>query len=226
MYARHELIWLTPDGWQAAARGTPQQRLAIARWAAQDWPLVARRAEPGAGADQVCLGLALPPDPHSGEKIRIALQVSADGVARNAAPLPLRQVLEVLPASWQAAAAALADAALGLNLRAYGSAALQALTAQAYLRPSSDLDLLLSPVYYVQLRAGMALLQKYAPLLPLDGEIIFPQGHAVAWKEWLGTEASGARVLVKQADGVRLLDRQHLLDTLRQASGATCGAAT
>lgn len=215
MYPRHELAWLTPQGWCSAADATPGQRLAVARWAAHDWPLVARRAQPGSAADQASLGLALPTDPHSGVKIRVALQVPAAQVARTAPPLLLRQVLAVLPAPWQAAAARLADAALGLTLRVYGSAALQVLTGQTYLRPASDLDLLFYPATAIELRAGLALLEKYARLLPLDGEIIFPHGHAVAWKEWCQAETSDARVLVKQPDTVHMMTRDALVATLR-----------
>jgi phosphoribosyl-dephospho-CoA transferase len=49
--------------------------------------------------------------------------------------------------------------------------------------------------------------------LPLDGEIVFPSGDAVAWKEWAGAE----RVLVKRASAVRLAPVAELLSTLEDA---------
>jgi phosphoribosyl-dephospho-CoA transferase len=48
-------------------------------------------------------------------------------------------------------------------------------------------------------------------LLPLDGEIEFPSGHAVSWKEWLGQGHAADRVLAKHLDTVALLRRDQLL---------------
>lgn len=218
MYARHSLVWLTAAGWEAArAAAPPEHGAAIERWRDAGWPLVVRRRDPNAGDAELCLGLALPPDPLSGDKLRIALRAPLATVARGAPPLALKDVLAAAPEQWRRDLALLNEAGVGLNLRVYGSLALQTLTGLAYLRPTSDIDLLLAPLTEHQLRAGLALLRRYAEDLPLDGEIVFPNGDAVPWKEWLSAEASHARVLVKGRDGVHLAPLSALLATLRSA---------
>lgn len=236
MFARHNLVWLTAEGWNAAhafARADPARdgdaadaadagTAALERWRLADWPLVARRRDADAAADEACIGLALPPDA-GGIKRRIALRVPAAGVAKTAPPLALAKALALLaeqaaaPAAWQPALAALRDDAVGLDLRVYGSLALQALTGLSYLRAGSDIDLLLQPHSDQQLRAGLALFGRHAAALPLDGEIVFPRGEAVAWKEWAAAQASGARVLVKEHNIVRLMPPELLAATLRAA---------
>lgn len=214
MCARHRLVWLSAPGWLAVRAGAaPEHAAALQRWQDADWPLVARRRD--ADADEVCLGLALPPDPASGAKLRIALRAPAAGVARSAPPLALKAVLATLPEPWRGQLAQLNEASLGLDFRVYGSAALQALTGLPYLRPSSDIDLLLHPATEQQLRSGLALLARFDTTLPLDGEIVFPNGEAAAWKEWAAAEAGHARVLVKGAEAVRLASVSALLATLR-----------
>ena len=46
------------------------------------------------------------------------------------------------------------------------------------------------------LDAALALLGKHAQRLPLDGEIVFPGGRAVAWKEWAAARAGARRLPV------------------------------
>jgi phosphoribosyl-dephospho-CoA transferase len=94
----------------------------------------------------------------------------------------------------------------------FGSLAMQTLTGERYLGDSSDIDLLLRPRDHAQLAAGLALVASHAGRLPLDGEIEFPLGHAVSWKEWLGACTDPAdRVLAKRLDAVALLRRDTLL---------------
>lgn len=259
MYARHELVWLTAQGWDAAqafaharenakagagdtdtASGgavKAEVMAALERWRLAGWPLVARRRDADASADEACLGLALPPDPVSEIKLRIGLRVPAGGVATTAPPLALKDAVGRLTASasasvslsapaaslppvlaaWLPALAALRDEATGLDVRVYGSLALQALTGLPYLRPASDIDLLLQPASDRQLCAGLALFTRHAVRLPLDGEIVFPRGEAVSWKEWAAAQASGARVLAKERDTVRLIPPALLAATLKAA---------
>jgi len=238
MFARHELAWLGPEGWrQVLDAAAPEHAAAIQAWQRADWPLVVRRADVGQAAGEVALGLALPPRPGDGRKLRIPCRVHADRVRRYAAPLPLAQLvaqlgvqsgaqfvaqcLNVLP-HWHAALAALEAeaAARGITLRVYGSAALQLLTGQAYLRDTSDIDLLAQPRDRAQLDAALSLLCAYARVLPLDGEIVFPGGRAVAWKEWDAAlqGAPGTRVLVKEMERVSLVTTDALLATLEEAA--------
>jgi len=220
MYARHDLIWLTTAGWSAklAAHAAPvgtqpraaapvaaaSARAALALWRERDWPLIVRRREPDAPDGAVCAGLAAPPDRASGAKLRLPLQIDARYIARHERPLPLQAVLAALPPTWRAQFAALAADAASYDIRVYGSLSMQALTGQPYLRPGSDIDLVFRPTSAQQLDAGLALLAAHSAQLPLDGEIVFPSGQAVAWKEWHAAQASAARVLVKAHATVNL----------------------
>jgi phosphoribosyl-dephospho-CoA transferase len=212
MHWRHDLVWLSDAGWEAARRGAETAHAeAMLRWQAQGWPCVARRQEPGVDDSQVCLGLALPPDPATGIKQRIALQASLHAVTRASRPLLLRDAFDAAPPAWRRALASLSTQ---LPLHVYGSLALQSITGAAYLGPRSDIDLLLYPTRTDALQAALALLEAAAHELPLDGELVFPGGAAVAWKEWIAAQRDGARVLVKERGGVRLASCSALLATL------------
>jgi len=246
MFARHDLAWLSVGGWRAVLAAAAADHVpAIAAWQRADWPLVVRRADVGQAPDEVALGLALPPRPEDGRKLRIPCRVHASGVRRSTPPLPLAQLVALLGAQcvtpsgaqcgapssaqfvdtlphWRGSLGALeAEAARqGIALRVYGSAALQVLTGQAYLRDTSDIDLLVQPRDRAQLDATLALLCAYADTLPLDGEIVFPGARAVAWKEWAAAlrSAPGTRVLVKEINGVSLAAMDVLLATLEEAA--------
>lgn len=205
-WQRHCLAWLDDTGWRQvqAAAADPRQRQTTQQWQHRQWPLVLRRADPDAAADEACAGLALAPD-GDGAKLRIAVRVARAHVQRLRAPLTLAEVLAAgpsLPPGWHAALMALQHT--GLPLRVFGSLSWQVLTGQPYLRPQSDIDLLWQPSQRAELARGIRLLQQHARSLPLDGEILFADGDAVAWKEWAQVEGDAARVLVKGTSGVRL----------------------
>jgi phosphoribosyl-dephospho-CoA transferase len=215
MFSRHELLFLTADGWHQALATADAERALLERWQAHDWPLVVRRREPGSGADTVSLGLPAPPTA-GGIKHRFACTVPVAAVARRQAPLALAAIVASAPARWQGALAALlADAAQAgaPPLQVFGSCAMQALTGLSYVGTASDIDLLLDVATLAQLEAGLALLGRHVSALPLDGELVFPGGAAVAWKEWAG--AADQRVLVKSVDAVRLLPKAQLLARLQ-----------
>lgn len=211
MFSRHELAWLSNPGWDAALEcALPGQHAAIEQWRRADWPAIVRRADAGLEPGSVSLGIALPPA-QDGSKGRIALNIPKMQVARRRAPLALADAARAAPERWRKGLGELAGA---LTLQAYGSLAMQAITGQSYLTPASDIDLLFVPADAASLRAGLALLEQYAALLPLDGEIVFPSGEAVAWKEWISAGRHDARVLVKDAGAVRLAPMAQLLATL------------
>jgi phosphoribosyl-dephospho-CoA transferase len=208
MFSRHDLVWLTGRGWGAALeRALPGQRAAIEQWRREDWPAVVRRADIGLAAGGVSLGIPLPPT-SDGVKGRIALNASEIDVAQRRPALALTAAARAAPAHWRTTLDALAAS---LPLQAYGSLAMQAITGQAYLTPASDIDLLFFPSNRNALHAGLALLEQHCTMLPLDGEIVFPSGAAVAWKEWLVAGRNEARVLVKDAGAVRLAPMAELM---------------
>lgn len=211
MYSRHDLVWLTPEGWDAAAQAANADRDAVELWRREGWPAVVRRADALASPDTVSLGIAMPPDA-TGSKRRIALRVQASHVAKHRPPLPLGDAIGAAPSVWRNALSALAAAAPGL--RVYGSLSFQSLTGQRYLTDTSDIDLLATPTMASALARTLALLTEHAQGLPLDGEIVFPSGDAVAWKEWRNAVINQARVLVKSLNAVRLADLGSLAATL------------
>jgi phosphoribosyl-dephospho-CoA transferase len=215
MYSRHDLVWLTPDGWQSAlAQAKPAERQALERWQREDWPAVVRRRDADALPSVVSAGVALPPERDTGIKPRIALRVDASGIARRSPALPIAQVTTAAPPEWRVALDGLTENAHELELRAYGSLALQSITGLPYLTPSSDIDLLFAPATRAQLGTGIELLTAACGHLPLDGEVVFPNGDAVAWKEWRDAATMGAKVLVKSQYAVRLADPAALLNML------------
>jgi phosphoribosyl-dephospho-CoA transferase len=217
MYRRHDLVWLTPDGWDTALHGLEgaPRELAL-RWRTRDLPAVVRRTEPGTPPTLLCLGIPAPPDVHSGQKVRLGFAAERRHVATVRPAMALDDA--EAPVSWQPGLASLRIAlrAAGIDCRVFGSLAMQTLTGDRYLGAASDVDLLLRPLDGAQLEAGLALVARHAQSLPLDGEIEFPFGHAVSWKEWLGAEAQAHRgddrVLAKHLDMVALMRRDELLD--------------
>jgi phosphoribosyl-dephospho-CoA transferase len=213
---RHDLVRLSPEGWETVCRGLSGVAHDLARrWGERDLPAVVRRTEPGTPPDMLCLGIPAPPDALSGQKLRVGFAVEASQVAAARSPLTLAEV--VAPPVWQAALASLDHALrdVGLECRVFGSVAMQTLTGERYLGTGSDIDLLLRPASAAQLRAGLRQLERHAAMLPLDGEIEFPSGHAVSWKEWLGQDGqerhAADRVLAKHLDTVALLRCDDLL---------------
>lgn len=204
MSARHDLVWLTRSGWGAALEQAPQHDAVLRDWFEHDWPLVVRRQEPGAGDAVLSLGMPLPLA--EGVRQRVALVVQLAQIARQTPPLTIADALACAPSTWLAPLLALQRDFTGLDLRVYGSLAMESITGLPYLRPESDIDLLLRPATRAELHAGAALLAQHAQLLPLDGEIVFPNGDAVSWKEWSAARRDGARVLVKSLHSVRLAD--------------------
>jgi phosphoribosyl-dephospho-CoA transferase len=221
MTARHDLIWLSGAGWDAAQRAaTPAQQPILAHWRQAGWPATVRRRDADATPQQVCLGLTLPIDASGAARVRLGLRCMEADVARWRRPLTLQEAAQALPPAWRDAYAGLERQAAvdRLDIRVYGSLALQALSGAPYLTARSDIDLAFFPLDAAQLSKGLALLDDTSQRLPLDGEIVFPSGQAVAWKEWRNalSAQSRARVLVKRIDRVLLAEPADLLDEFRE----------
>lgn len=221
MLQRHSLVWLSQEGWKRATAELPKDcREDADTWCRHDWPAVVRRPDKDALASRsakIALGLSPAPvenKPGGGRK-RIAFVASPEDVARTAMPLLLADVMASAPDRWRSSLAELADAGerAGVTLRAFGSLAWQHLTSKTCMTARSDVDLLFHPASVQQLDKGLELLSAHASHLPLDGEIVFPNGDAVAWKEWqqARTSSAGCRVLVKNLCGVRLAPAAQML---------------
>lgn len=220
MCARHDLVWLSDQGWRRARDMAPAGCSdMIGMWRQADWPAIVRRADADLLPDQLSLGIAMPPRPTDACKTRVGFRVQRCAISRISSPLSIAQIREATPESWRTFLDALDGEATGqgLTIRVYGSVALQALTRQSYLTAASDIDVLLRPVTHAQLHCGLDLLNSYSRHLPLDGEVVFPSGQAVAWKElWAALRAKSAhRVLVKEMHKVSLAATDDLLATMK-----------
>jgi phosphoribosyl-dephospho-CoA transferase len=195
---RHGLHRPTAAGWQAALDGADAaDRALLATWRRADLPLVAARQD-GVAPGLVRLGLAAP----ARRRVTLAL---APAQLREAAPFPAAAAIEsLLPGAmrpaWRDVAGALAGA------RVFGSYGWQLLTGMAYVHAHSDIDLLRPVADAADADAVAARLAAAPAVLPrLDGELLFADGSAVAWREWQAWRAArSGEILVKRIDGVRL----------------------
>ena len=234
---RHGLVTITAAGW-AQVRTRPwddEAAACLAHWAAHRLPLVVARQPPvpagaEAGDQTVSLGL---PAPLRWSRRRIALQLPrnlllhADAVAfpTMAAVVPLL-ALQAAPA-WHALRHGLDR--LGCSARVYGSHGWQALTGLPYLHPTSDLDLLLPVADADAADAVVRCLAQAdadgaAPRL--DGELVFPDGAAVSWREWRAWRAGAAAgVLVKRLRSARLEHESGWIGAVEAAEGGAAATA-
>lgn len=211
---RHQLLRLRDSAWLRLLADTanlsahPSARSALTLWARHGHPVVVSRQAPGLPADTpLAAGL---PAPLSLGRARIALALRADEVLFvDAFPLAA-EVLPTLGApqrpGWQALCTQLD--ALEVPARVYGSHGWQQLTGLGYVRAGSDLDLLLPVSTPEQADAVVRALGAAPAGLPrLDGELLWPDGAAVAWREWAAWRAGqvGA-LLVRRIDGVNLAE--------------------
>ena len=116
----------------------------------------------------------------------------------------LREALAYLPAGIGKTAVRVLQTMdqLGLEVSVYGSAFWSHAGQACCMSPSSDLDLLLSPGSATQARQSLACLHtlRAEEEVGLDGEMLLPDGSAVAWAEMDGRE----RVMVKTQWGPQL----------------------
>jgi phosphoribosyl-dephospho-CoA transferase len=218
---RHDIVHVHAPACERSTTGIADAaaRLRVAKWIEAGHPFVARQQVRSAvnDDDSVALGLPLPP----GEgKRRIALTLPWRIVDRVASPPALIDVIATAPARWRSALSLLRlrSESIGIRFRVFGSAAWQMLTGLAYVDDASDIDLLWRPSSRLQLAGGVAVLTgwEHATGIRADGEIIFGDDDAVAWREW-SRRAHHPRVLVKRLDGpvlrtpgelLRMLDRE------------------
>lgn len=212
--ARHDFVWLDPD--RAALQAPGAEALAMAAdWIADGKPLISRRRADDDHPGALALGLALP------ERLgrqRLACQVAPESVLRTSPPPLLADTVELLDERWRPACYRLVGEAgrLALELRVYGSAGWERLTGERYLRPGSDLDLLVHPLPGWCPETALALFREmagwHAPRL--DGEVRLGGGDFASWRELtLDTTA----ILVKTAGPALLRPRSDVEHRLKQA---------
>jgi phosphoribosyl-dephospho-CoA transferase len=203
---RQQLIRLSGDGWSRVLDGPwdTAARSCLGLWAARGLPLVVTR-QPPLEDGRVATGL---PAPSRYRRRRLALAVEVRDVMFFDEFPPADAAARLLPrgaaAPWRALLAALA--ATDCVPRVYGGFGWQALTRMAYVHAGSDLDLLLPVNSAAHADALAQVLASAAWDGPrLDGELLFPDGGAIAWREWHAhRQGRSAQVLVKRLHGVAL----------------------
>jgi phosphoribosyl-dephospho-CoA transferase len=202
---RHQLAYLGDAAWSQIL-GRPWDAVAeecLQHWAARRLPLVVARQPAEAQHDGlVALGF---PTPAAWERRRIALQVPYDAIAWIDEFPPAANALHLLPRRARAPMAGLLErlASLGVQARAYGSYGWQLLSGFRYVHKRSDLDLWFSVNGAGEADAVAQSLASTAPGWPrVDGELVFLDGAAVAWREWAAWREGRARgVLIKRLHG-------------------------
>ena len=246
---RHQLVGLSQAGWQQvlAQDWSDDQRNCLQHWTRHGLPLVlarqalawqdppcrdgpSRRDGSPCWVDLLALGL---PTPSRWGRQRLSLRVSLSAVQYFDELPSAAEVVPLLPAPQRDAWLGLCSdlGRLGLQPQVYGSFGWQQLTGLSYLRPSSDIDLLLPVDGPAQADAAAATLAGSGFAQPrLDGELVFADGSAVAWREWQAWRAAlnrpggdGSQILVKRLDGVTLAAGTAWLDRALLPVTTPCG---
>jgi len=221
-WQRHELLSVAPRVWRSELASRPADAATplLAIWAENGWPVIVRRRMAGDPTDRVPVGVPLPP---AAGKMRIALTVPEQAVLERSPPPSLLAVSREADPAWGPTLRALValGARHGVSPAAFGSLLWQYRTGLAYLSPRSDLDVLWpvrADCEIGALVAGIAAAERGAPMR-IDGEIAFPDGEAVNWRELhLALNQDGpSEVLAKSIGGVRLLDVARAPRTWRAA---------
>lgn len=213
---RHQLVRLSDAGWRTV-RARPwdaEAQACLAHWAARRLPLVVTRRAPEAGdSDDLALGLAAP---LAWQRRRLALAAPRRHVAWFDEFPRADALARALPprgrAAWGRLCAALAS--LGATTRVYGSHGWQLVSGLPYVHARSDVDLWAAVGDAAQADQVAALLEAFdAPGAPrLDGELVFPDGRAVAWREWRAWRAGSCRaILTKMLSGAALVQAPEAL---------------
>lgn len=209
---RHARVWLEwPASSPVVTVADENHRAAIEAHAGRGHPFVARRRQPCDVADGVPLGLRLP----RGHAVRsLPLCVPAAAIHEVADAMPLAEALEhelAIPPTWRQTLQSLVRQMQDIDVvpRIYGSLAWQIGTGVAYLADDSDLDLLVRPASMEQAKACLDILNETScsAAMHLDGEMEFPDGSAVAWKELAG---GATKMLIKKNDGVALVETESI----------------
>jgi phosphoribosyl-dephospho-CoA transferase len=203
---RHDLVWLSAQGWEDHVLGQAADTVAracLAHWYAKRLPLVVGRQT--LGEPELALGLAAP---GAWERRKLPAKVPRDCVLyhdRFAKAAEIRHLLAArLRHSWLELCGELA--AQGTDPRVHGSFGWQRITGLEYITPQSDIDLHLS-VRDADIADRIAsVLDRFKWKGPrIDGELLFPNGDGVAWREWLQWRRGGvSRIMVKRLHGVAM----------------------
>lgn len=208
-HSRHDFVWLDERLPEMRMEGDVSYMEIARAWFAADQPAVVGRRLSQTPSGYVRLGIPLPP---SRGKLRIAVEVPCESIRQSCQPPTLDAVIDTVPEQWQSPLRKLAMEALEneLQFQVYGSVAWQYLTGENYVTAQSDIDLLWRADSLEEVSKGLEMLLRWESSsgLKADGELLFGDGYAIAWRELLTTSRE---VLVKSRSSVELKPRSGLL---------------
>lgn len=210
---RHDLAYLRDGAALHLNASDAGAEAWIGGWIGNGMPLVVTRQDEQ--CEHLRLGAVLPL--RLGRR-RVSCNVASDDVVRTAPPLPVEAIIDRLPADGASSLETLTKRAeeLGVAVGVYGSTAWEHLARETYRHADSDIDLVCDVAQQSALAPWLAVLERASNegVLRIDGEIRFPDGRAVAWRELarLGLDPD-ATVLAKDLTQVALAR----IDTLMES---------
>ena len=215
---RNQLVWLCETAWQALLERDwdAQAHSVLQHWHMQQLPLVVCRQRVADSSTTISLGL---PAPLQWERRKLALELPIKAIAR-LGNFPLLRSLALTPEDAQQVQALLLHTdALKVPVQVYGSYGWQRLSALPCVRLGSDLDLLVHVSNLDTAGQLVWLLKGLQLACRVDGELVFPGGWAVAWREYAQLRGGTVeQVLVKHRSGVQLLGMAALRSRFRAAA--------
>jgi phosphoribosyl-dephospho-CoA transferase len=216
---RHQLAHLSADGWSGVLSRDwdAVARECLQHWAQRHLPLVVTRQPAGPDDSLVALGL---PAPLAWDRRRIAVQLPPCAITWLDEFPGAADVLRLLSGRARSRVQTLLEGLSSIDApaRVYGGYGWQLISGERYVHADSDLDLWIAVESEAQADAVAATLQSRAPERPrVDGEIIFTDGAAVAWREWVTWRAGRTRgLLVKRLQGASI-EHDHAPQTALEA---------
>lgn len=213
---RHDLAYIRAGSSFNFLCGAGSKELvaAVSAWIAVGHPLVVCRQ--WNDSEQVQLALTLPT---SQGRQRVAARFKHEDLIRVSPAVEIRHCLAGLDTH---AAQVLSELnsllqKCGASVGVFGSLAWESITGESYRHAASDVDLICDVASHLQLDACLNALEEAASKLAfrLDGELRFPNGEAVAWRELANhCNSPQAKILVKGPVDVSLKPVSSLTEML------------
>ncbi|NTF34200.1 malonate decarboxylase holo-[acyl-carrier-protein] synthase [Rhizobium skierniewicense] len=177
-------------------------------WVDAGRPLVVASSAPGDEVKTVRLGLSTP------QKQRFGLRVQTNAIDDILPAVRLNDAAVSAPPSWKPTIDAILEVVEQheLDLSVFGSLAWSHLSGEDHLRPTSDLDILVSTPVQVDARVVIQALLAIESMPRLDGELVLTSGAGVNLREYA---RQPEHILTKQHGGPQLVP----LATLESVAG-------
>ena len=204
---RNHLVWLNDSAWQQVMvkPWDSQERSILSHWQTQQLPLVLSTQRVQQTPATISLGL---PAPTQWQRRKLALEVAPQDIQRVGTFPALEHIVQTEFAETALHPFLKHMSALQVAVQVYGSFGWQHLTGIAYVRPGSDLDVIAKVPDLVIATEVARALEALRLSVRVDGELAFPGGYAVAWREFLQwIDGKVDRVLVRSRTQVQLVNQ-------------------